>query len=265
MKMLTIGLLLLLASFARAAELDSARELGFRDLRIIKGVLYEFGSAPPSSVVSGTVKRIAGDKVTLSNWERRMEVGEVPRRGTGTAGLLEELAISRLGNSPAQRLSMGASVRHVDVETETEVSNLENVRTGQKLAVRALRLEPKDATRWDAGVRFTGDLHQFKTVYQVTARGIIAVPIPAREKLEESAAKRNQALIESLTRNATNGFAFAQYELGWRYQKGEGAEIDLAKAKEWLEKAAAQGHVKAKSLLESLSKTGEVPQNPAKP
>ena len=234
-----------------ATKLDSARELGLRDLRIINGALYDFGMAPASCTVSGTVKAISGNTVILSNVETKMEVGAVPNDESGTSGLLRGLAISRLGNSPGQRLSMGASVRYVTVEYQTEVANLNNVTIGQKVAVQALLLDPKNP-KWDAGTRFTGDVHEFKTVYRFAGNRIVANPIPPREQIEAKAAKRNQAAIDSLTRNATKGLAFAEYELGLRYLKGDGVEVDPAKAKEWLQKAAAQGYAKAKAALQSL-------------
>lgn len=48
------------------------------------------------------------------------------------------------------------------------------------------------------------------------------------------------------------GDAFAQYSIGFFFYDGQGVQQDDAKAKYWLEKAAAQGHEHATKLLEDL-------------
>ena len=59
---------------------------------------------------------------------------------------------------------------------------------------------------------------------------------------EKSDTKR---YIELLGKSAKGGFAKAQYELGKMYECGLHVEKDIEKAKEWLEKAAKQGHEEA--------------------
>ena len=51
---------------------------------------------------------------------------------------------------------------------------------------------------------------------------------------------------------AAQGDASAQNNLGDMYYKGRGVEQDLSQAKLWFEKAAAQGHAKAKEMLNKL-------------
>lgn len=248
-------IVLLLALPISAADFDSAREMGLRDVRVINGVLYDFGAAPASCVVSGTVKRIVPKKgVVLSNWYTRMEVGEIPNYETGTAGQLREMINRQLYSSPGARLAAGAPVRYIDYEVETAVANV-TAEIGQK--VRVIGLKAPDGF-WDAGVKFTGNLHDFKTLHSVTMRGIAAIPIPSREDLEARAEARDKSALEKLARNATNGFPTCQYELGVRYQKGDGVPVDFELAREWLGKAAAQGHAKAKAALENLT----VPPSP---
>lgn len=49
---------------------------------------------------------------------------------------------------------------------------------------------------------------------------------------------------------AVAGFPVAQYMLGRYYEKGIGVAKDRVLAKEWYEKAAAQGNEKAKKRLQ---------------
>ncbi|MCI8399314.1 MAG: SEL1-like repeat protein [Oscillibacter sp.] len=44
----------------------------------------------------------------------------------------------------------------------------------------------------------------------------------------------------------------AQYNAGVMYMYGDGVEVDLVKAKAWLEKSAAQGYSDAAGALETL-------------
>ena len=58
--------------------------------------------------------------------------------------------------------------------------------------------------------------------------------------------------LENLLSAAESGYAFEQFDLGLRYANGFGVEKDLAKAIGWLQKAADQGHARAKKALEEL-------------
>ena len=51
---------------------------------------------------------------------------------------------------------------------------------------------------------------------------------------------------------AEQGDVMAQYNLGVMYYEGTGIKIDRKKAKEWLRKAAAQGHQEAQAALDSI-------------
>ena len=53
-------------------------------------------------------------------------------------------------------------------------------------------------------------------------------------------------------RAAAEGYASEQYNLGVMYQTGFGLPKDMAKAREWFQKAADQGDVQAKSVLKKL-------------
>ena len=53
-------------------------------------------------------------------------------------------------------------------------------------------------------------------------------------------------------RAAAEGYASEQYNLGVMYQTGFGLPKDMAKAREWFQKAADQGDVQAKKHPEKL-------------
>jgi len=61
--------------------------------------------------------------------------------------------------------------------------------------------------------------------------------------------KEAQRVVQFYTDMANDGNANAQYELANFYLEGIGVEKDEAKAKEWLQKAAGQGHKDAVELL----------------
>ena len=67
--------------------------------------------------------------------------------------------------------------------------------------------------------------------------------LTAAEAREQSRTRR---------RAAAEGYASEQYNLGVMYQTGFGLPKDMAKAREWFQKAADQGDVQAKSVLKKL-------------
>lgn len=58
-------------------------------------------------------------------------------------------------------------------------------------------------------------------------------------------------------RLANQGNAFAQYNLGVMYYKGEGVQKNNANAVEWFKQAAKQGHTKSQYNLEVMYSNGE--------
>ncbi len=69
---------------------------------------------------------------------------------------------------------------------------------------------------------------------------------------------------EWLEKAAAQGDAEAQYNLGIMYDNGQGVRQNYAKAREWYEKAAAQGNVEAQYNLGCLYNNGQgVRQNKA--
>ena len=62
--------------------------------------------------------------------------------------------------------------------------------------------------------------------------------------------------IAAYRKAAEAGHADAQFELGRRFLYGEGLRKNSAHAISWLEKAAAQKHAKASSLLKQQQATG---------
>ncbi len=62
----------------------------------------------------------------------------------------------------------------------------------------------------------------------------------------------NIKLFEIHSRLAAKGSSEAQFKLGEMCEEGRGTPLDLNKAKEWYELAAAQGHEEAKQRLATL-------------
>ena len=56
---------------------------------------------------------------------------------------------------------------------------------------------------------------------------------------------------------ADAGHAYAQYSIGWCYEKGQGVEKSVPKAGEWYRKAVEQGNANAKERMETLKKLGD--------
>ena len=77
-----------------------------------------------------------------------------------------------------------------------------------------------------------------------------AWPDAARVLGLTAAEAREQA--RTRRRAAVEGYASEQYNLGVMYQTGFGLPKDMAKAREWFQKAADQGDVQAKSVLKKL-------------
>jgi uncharacterized protein len=63
--------------------------------------------------------------------------------------------------------------------------------------------------------------------------------------------------VEDLERQATDGDRTAQFTLGALYQEGEGVTKDLAKAREWFEKAAEQDEPRSQFNLGVMYYNGE--------
>ena len=59
--------------------------------------------------------------------------------------------------------------------------------------------------------------------------------------------------FEYLKLSAAQGFTHAIYQVGFCYVNGEGTETDLAEAKRWFERAAANGHKDTIRGLEVLA------------
>ena len=51
---------------------------------------------------------------------------------------------------------------------------------------------------------------------------------------------------------AEQGYANAQYNLGWMYEYGRGVSKDLAKARDWYQRAAEQSEPLAQAQLSRL-------------
>jgi TPR repeat protein len=63
---------------------------------------------------------------------------------------------------------------------------------------------------------------------------------------------------------AMQGYATAQYNMGFMYELGQGVEQDYNKAIEWYKKAAAQGYQDAQKNLNRLYENGGASQTASK-
>ena len=76
-------------------------------------------------------------------------------------------------------------------------------------------------------------------------------PPPARKNYVNDTKANTEKGISYLNKSAEQGYAPAQYMLGVCYAEGRGVEKAPEKAKEWYEKAAANGHEEAKQAIEN--------------
>lgn len=85
-----------------------------------------------------------------------------------------------------------------------------------------------------------------------------AIDPAADEALAEKRAKQRAAeqkyILKSQQDWAAKGDPYGQFLMGQRYLKGDGVEQDQAKARDYFEKAAAQGSQPAKAALQRLEK-----------
>lgn len=70
--------------------------------------------------------------------------------------------------------------------------------------------------------------------------------------------------IDTLIKKATSGDANAQFELSKKYSSGDGLSVDMEKAREWRDKAAAQDHAEAKLSLAKFYERPGVDQDKSK-
>ncbi len=78
---------------------------------------------------------------------------------------------------------------------------------------------------------------------------------------DQTAASKDDKFKETL-KLAEQGDAEAQFDLGWKYDQGEGVPQDYKEAVKWYTKAAGQGIAVAQSRLGRMYETGEgVPQD----
>jgi hypothetical protein len=95
--------------------------------------------------------------------------------------------------------------------------------------------------------RYSGQLRKYDF-------GQLSVEPPPHVVAKKNAEKKSSqdAVIKFYQDKAAAGDATSQRRLGLRYIKGDGVEKDLAKGREWLVKAAAQGDTEAADELKKL-------------
>jgi len=83
----------------------------------------------------------------------------------------------------------------------------------------------------------------------------VAAPVTAPidpEKAEAAKKDTDDKRLAYQKKKAEEGADYAQYDLGIRYLNGDGVEKNAETGKQWLEKAAKNGHSGAKKKLEEL-------------
>lgn len=83
---------------------------------------------------------------------------------------------------------------------------------------------------------------------------ISIIPIIASESARAMDELITEFEVKEKQEAAQKGDVNAQYELGNMYFRGDSISKSYKKARFWLEKASKQNHVKAKELLEKLTK-----------
>ena len=96
--------------------------------------------------------------------------------------------------------------------------------------------------QWDYGVDYTPQPHK------LTPEEVAAAKVEADRKK----AAADAATLKFYQEQAEKGDAYGQYRMGLRYLKGDGVTKDLAKARDYLSKAAAQGNNEAAAELAKL-------------
>jgi len=88
----------------------------------------------------------------------------------------------------------------------------------------------------------------------------VAVPAPAPIDPVKAEAAKQETENKRLTyqkKKAEEGADYAQYDLGIRYLNGDGVEKNADTAKQWLDKAAKNGHSGAKKKLQELKEASK--------
>lgn len=96
--------------------------------------------------------------------------------------------------------------------------------------------------QWDYGVDYTPQPHKL-TPEEVAA---------AKAQADRKKAAGDAATLKFYQEQAEKGDAYGQYRMGIRYLEGDGVPKDLAKARDYLSKAAAQGNKEATAELAKL-------------
>jgi hypothetical protein len=83
--------------------------------------------------------------------------------------------------------------------------------------------------------------------------------LPAGKSKIETRADIDARILKSHQDLANKGDAYGELQMGLRYRDGDGVPRDLNKARDWLQKAAAQGVTEASNALTKLSSAASTP------
>ena len=125
---------------------------------------------------------------------------------------------------------------------------------------------------YDYGERATdAEIAEFKKLHVVKLTSIQTELAEAEKEVQEAERKKAQErariveerkaaltarIVANQLKQASNGYATFQLELGKRYMSGDGVETNLALARHWLQSACTNHESAASNLLERLLKSG---------
>lgn len=187
MKLLALLLLFVVGTGLCLAQTNEfAKMHGLNDLRIVNGNLYDLSKSVP---ITGKLAQLDAGVAVLTNERLVYDEARATRDAIDSGSsseLLRALAMSRMnrdGKLSPFSLSGDQLKYFVRTTDETRIHHFPpNVKAGAVVAVRAVPLRGGD---FDCGVPFKGDIHDFKTCYIPTPKGMTALKIPTKEEFAE--------------------------------------------------------------------------------
>jgi hypothetical protein len=77
-----------------------------------------------------------------------------------------------------------------------------------------------------------------------------------QQQTKKTATELSDRALANQIKNATNGYGYAQYELGVRYLGGDGVEQNRERALHWLRAACTNGYTQASNKLVQIQREG---------
>ena len=228
-------------------------------LWVVNGQIYNIYKSQLWHEMNGTIKKIQNDLIVVQTYTveavQQAVVTRVPSFGGGKlapVGYHDETKMVDVGTKevPGQEIV----IRNWTVS--------EGPAIGQKthfyaMQVGTTNLNGQQLELWDLGTKPTeDDLRKLQAEYnkrQEAAQKLIAEQRQAAKE-RATAVKRlaDEKVLKSNREMAEKGDAYGLFRMGERYRDGDGVEKDLAKSRDYLQKAADAGSSIAKEELSKL-------------